>query len=480
MENSIKSSSLRLETYLKNISENADYVSQEIVKRIEKNVIHNREEIQDSCMPLLLSMIEGSNATGVFIVFNSYDALTGIKEAIYLRDTEPDMIQYNYEDLQYLCGIKSLAKKYNIQITSKWKENTRIDKSNSYYMKPIEAWRKLNLLADSKEYESISYSSVTTCGYWSSDFEFPNIGNKSVSYTIPLIGTQGNCYGILGFEVSYDLLKTYTPISEPTNEEATFIIGTHRNRDNKEAKGINEEAKGINEETNEEAKGINEEKKEETKGINKKIKEDIYSSVIYNKDSDGILNRNTPISLVKKSKENVHTYEIKVEHNKWVGLYERLSIYQPNDYYKDDSWVLIGMVEADNFNRIGENIFLLFIITVGIIIIVSGICIFYMYRINTKKIIKIQQSIQSTDSYGEIFHEFISNVEFLTYTEKLIFNYYLEGKSASEVAVLMNISINTVKVHNKHIYTKLNITSKDELSLYANLLKKAGKLSLIK
>jgi DNA-binding CsgD family transcriptional regulator len=443
LENSIKNRSNHLINYLNHISVNADYASQEIIKCIEKKELFNNEQIQDTCMPLLLNIVESSNTSGVFIIFNNNEEITGRKEAIYLRDTEPDIIQYNYEDVQYLSGINSLARKYNIQIISKWKEYMWIDKSYSFYMNPIEAFRKLYPL-DGNNDRNFSYSTEAGCGYWSSDFQFPNMGMRSITYTLPLIGSQGSCYGILGFEVSYELLKNYIPISEPPFHDAIFLVG-------KKGK----------------------EKKDERN-------KDTYQCVFYHTDTDEIIDRNTPISLVRKLKKNANIYEVNLEDNKWIGLYEKLSLYRPDDYYTNDSWALIGMVNEHNFNHIGIDIFILFISAIGIITLISGLCILYVYRRNKKKLIELQLSTNCKDSYGEIFQEFISNINLLTYTEKLIFHYYLEGKSASDVAEHMNISINTVKVHNKHIYTKLNITSKDELSLYVNLLKKAGKLSLIK
>jgi DNA-binding CsgD family transcriptional regulator len=38
----------------------------------------------------------------------------------------------------------------------------------------------------------------------------------------------------------------------------------------------------------------------------------------------------------------------------------------------------------------------------------------------------------------------------------------------------MFITINTLKTHNGHIYSKLGITSKEELMLYGELIKKSG------
>jgi len=85
----------------------------------------------------------------------------------------------------------------------------------------------------------------------------------------------------------------------------------------------------------------------------------------------------------------------------------------------------------------------------------------------------------SNDTSAELFSEFINSTESLTPTERLIFDQYLEGKSGKEVSEVLGITINTLKVHNNHIYKKLKISSKEELSLYIYLITKSGMLSEI-
>jgi len=75
---------------------------------------------------------------------------------------------------------------------------------------------------------------------------------------------------------------------------------------------------------------------------------------------------------------------------------------------------------------------------------------------------------------GELFGDFIARIKTLTPTEMKIFRYHAEGKSINEIKATMFISVSTVKTHNNHIYAKLGISSKNELMLYAGLLKKSG------
>jgi len=51
----------------------------------------------------------------------------------------------------------------------------------------------------------------------------------------------------------------------------------------------------------------------------------------------------------------------------------------------------------------------------------------------------------------------------LTRTERAIFQFYLEGKSTKEVLAALEIKENTLKYHNKNLYSKLGVSSRKEL-----------------
>ncbi len=69
------------------------------------------------------------------------------------------------------------------------------------------------------------------------------------------------------------------------------------------------------------------------------------------------------------------------------------------------------------------------------------------------------------------FEMFLQYLHTLTPKEYEIFNLYLEGKSAKEILVIANINQNTLKYHNKNIYSKLGVTSRKQLLEYAALMK---------
>lgn len=82
-------------------------------------------------------------------------------------------------------------------------------------------------------------------------------------------------------------------------------------------------------------------------------------------------------------------------------------------------------------------------------------------------------AVSDTD-YGiptEKLDFFEASLPDLTPTEHLIYNAYLEGKTSREVMDEQHIKENTLKYHNKNIYSKLGVSSKKELMEIAKVLK---------
>ncbi len=78
----------------------------------------------------------------------------------------------------------------------------------------------------------------------------------------------------------------------------------------------------------------------------------------------------------------------------------------------------------------------------------------------------VENNIDPEDTLA-IFAQSISR---LTPTETKIYNYYVEGKTTKEIMELLTIKENTLKYHNKNIYSKLGVSSRKELLHRANLI----------
>ena len=76
----------------------------------------------------------------------------------------------------------------------------------------------------------------------------------------------------------------------------------------------------------------------------------------------------------------------------------------------------------------------------------------------------------------DIFRAFAERAKTLSSAERRILNYYIDGHDTADVPDLAFISIHTVKKHNRSIYQKLNVASRDELMLYIELFRCCGRL----
>lgn len=79
-------------------------------------------------------------------------------------------------------------------------------------------------------------------------------------------------------------------------------------------------------------------------------------------------------------------------------------------------------------------------------------------------------------SMEAMFRSFAEKAGTLSSAERRILNYYIDGHDIADIPDLAYISIHTVKKHNRSIYQKLDIASRDELMLYIELFRCCGRL----
>lgn len=72
-----------------------------------------------------------------------------------------------------------------------------------------------------------------------------------------------------------------------------------------------------------------------------------------------------------------------------------------------------------------------------------------------------------------LYQEFVKNIDTLSAAERAVFDLYMRGHTAREIAEILCLSINTIKTHNRRIYMKLNVTSRKELMVYIQMMEEA-------
>lgn len=69
------------------------------------------------------------------------------------------------------------------------------------------------------------------------------------------------------------------------------------------------------------------------------------------------------------------------------------------------------------------------------------------------------------------YENFLMGIRTLTKTERQIFEWYLEGKTAEDILKLSNIQKGTLKFHNHNILNKLGVPSRKQMLRFATLMK---------
>ena len=79
----------------------------------------------------------------------------------------------------------------------------------------------------------------------------------------------------------------------------------------------------------------------------------------------------------------------------------------------------------------------------------------------------------------EDYEFFLCNLSTLSPAEYKIYELYLSGKTAKEIIDILGITENTLKYHNKNIYSKLGISSRKQLLRFATLKQHQDKIGTI-
>jgi len=90
------------------------------------------------------------------------------------------------------------------------------------------------------------------------------------------------------------------------------------------------------------------------------------------------------------------------------------------------------------------------------------------YELAKNKILHLPEESKN-EIVLEDYEYFICNLKTLTPREMRIYELYVEGKTTAEIAAIIGIKENTMKYHNKNIYSKLGVNSRKQFLRFAAL-----------
>lgn len=419
------------------------------------------ELLEFECQTLITALLR-TKSSGVFIILDGtinpkLPNADFSKAGIYIRNMEPNVVNLESPYLHMLRGSTDIAKNNDILIHSQWAMEFDIN-GDDFFIKTINTARNNNELPLSKLY------------YWCPNIALPNTTDRVMLCAVPLIASDGTIYGVCGFEVSSLLFKlSYIPDSIISDTVFSLL-----------SKSENEEL-----------------------DCSSSFMAAEYPAVVKNELADAKLRYqvkpNSPIKYYSSS-------------NQFVGLHKNISLYSDDSPYKDEGWVVSVMVPINDYERALDNINQRIILLLLILLLIGIAASFWFSKFYLKPItetlIKMKQTkpseIEKTNiseiddlleflskqdnnatvidgskadySFSEakntgMFKEFLENIDNLSPAEKAVFDLYMEGYTGKEIAEKLYLSINTIKTHNKRIYEKMNVSSRNELMVYIKMMK---------
>jgi len=401
-------------------------------------------------LPDILSSLDATDCSGAFVTLDTTvnPNITGAeysKAGLYIRAIEPNISGIRNETRYLLRGPSILAGDGRLNLQAKWNLEFNV-MEQLFWSEPIAAYEAAPLLP------------LSRLVYWCAMSPIQGLNENVMVCSVPVLDEFGNIFGVCGFEIGQMNFMLRREPEIGGFHKAVSLFSTHS-------------------------------------GGNLKLDGALYSgntAVYQTFPENGFMNRtgNTG-EFTLYSVENGASY---------IGMEREIRLYPNDSPYADKSFAAALIIPKADFDAVRNEVrmrlgLIFFVLTAAGIAASMYLSKRFVKPITDKlseaaqggfpektNIVEIDQllekikELRSKDNPlpDNLFEDFIARVKSLTKTEMEIFRHYAAGKNINDIPSLMFISAHTLKNHNTHIYQKLEVSSKDELMLYVELIKKSG------
>lgn len=415
------------------------------------------EEIIAEEFDRVLFILQRSKSSGVFFILNAtvnptLENAEYSKAGLYLKNMEPNIISSTCPNIITLRGSPSISRDNLLPLHTQWQMEFDVREA-PYYHLPMQAAFN-NKVPLSRLY------------YWTPVITLPDTSEEVMLCSVPLIDSKGNVFGVCGLEVSSMLFKlSHLPNTNIYNRLFCLLSPIHDN---------------------------------DTIHLENSMFAGGYAARLSSKYNNTFY----------ISKNDNYFYSYKCNNDSYLGIHAPINLYPKDSVFYDDPWIVAVMVpEEDIVNSIVKlNILLIFLLMM--LVCIGIVTAFILSKKFSKPITEGLDAIKSSD-FSEIpktqipeiddlidylaahneelyerakqnnmslsmLDEFIEKTKTLSPAERSVFTLYAQGCTAKECAEMLHLSINTIKTHTKHIYSKLDVNSREELLLYIRMLEEIG------
>ncbi len=410
------------------------------------------EQLQEKYYGYMNTLLQVSEASGVFSIVNA-TTNTSVSDAddsrscLYLRVNNIDLSDKVSKETNLYRGIPKVGRQKNLNLNNQW--DLEFDTS---------------ALPEYRAMIASNTDDVVAAYRWKERTGLPNMWEEAMFLMFPFAGSDGTVYGICGLEISEALFTLLHPTIESEFGQIVTVLAPV------EEDGLHLE-KGL-------VGG--------TQGT-------------YLTDCQ---------VLKVASKNNGLTYYTG-KNEIYVGIQEEFSMATEAN---GEDWMLCVLLPRSNYRKYVEQNRLIRILIATLFLAIMLVLAFYISRTYVQPILDGLESIwddemdeNSRTGYSEIddlimllkeknkdqevmetsnlppeirelFDRFLLNVTTLSPSESRIMELYMDGYEINEIPDALFVSLATVRKHNRSIYNKLEVASRDEMMLFIDLLRRCGRL----
>lgn len=222
---------------------NLNIIAEHINEKIQDKLNHGKlkkedfNENNENCVELLkelrpdlIEVMYNKQVSGIFLILNTHslepESAPETLPGIYLRDLDPTSTpSQRNEDILTERAPVEVVRAGRIATDTSWQP--AFSKADSveqpFFYKPFQAAYTSKKRLEAKDY-----------GYWTTKpYCLSGDTRRAISYSIPLILTDGTVYGVLGIELLEDYMQSLLPCSELMElDRGSYLLAVSQKGDN--------------------------------------------------------------------------------------------------------------------------------------------------------------------------------------------------------------------------------------------------------
>ena len=409
-------------------------------------------KLQTAMYPLINTALQTANCNGAYAILNAttntaLPASNHSRSGVHLRYANLSASSPVTPTVVYFRGIPDIARQKDLELHNRW--NLEFD---------------TDLVPGCQELMEASLDRPAQRYFWSRRINLKDTWESAMLLCVPIVGGDGTVYGVCGVEISAQYFQLSYPAAEGQFGSVVTVLAPVQD--------------------------------------GRLLLPDGLVGSVTGTYLDG------QETLVIHQGRYYNEYDTGAE--RYIGLHQTISI--SRGQAEDTAWAVAILIPQDSYATYIADVQRTWIIAaLGLLVVLLALSFFLARRFVrpiTDSLKRFQQEdlpeqvlssgISEVDelaeflnararnqrleqgelppNIAELFDQFVARKDLLTESERNILRYYIDGHEIADIPDLAFISMSTVRKHNRSIYGKLGVASRDELMLYIDLLRRCGRL----